>query len=99
MANAVALAKAAKALDLLLVLTTSLEDHGQGPLAPEIATVAPQEYAARIQRIGVVNAMDDPAFAAAVAATGRSNLVIAGVTNDVCTVYPTLTALEQGYKV
>ncbi|MFD2768351.1 isochorismatase family protein [Micromonospora eburnea] len=82
-----------------LVLTTSLEDHDQGPLAPEIATVAPDEYAARIQRTGVVNAMDDPAFAAAVAATGRRNLVIAGVTNDVCTVYPTLTALDQGYQV
>ncbi|MFJ8580906.1 isochorismatase family protein [Micromonospora sp. NPDC093277] len=99
LANAVALAKAAKALGLPLVLTTSLEDHDQGPLAPEIATVAPEEYAARIQRIGVVNAMDDPAFAAAVAATGRRNLVIAGVTNDVCTVYPTLTALGQGYRV
>lgn len=99
LANAVALAKAANALDLPLVLTTSLEDHAQGPLAPAIAEAAPEEYAARIQRTGVVNALDDPDFAAAVAATGRRNLVVAGVTNDVCTVYPTLTALDHGYAV
>lgn len=98
-ANALALAKAAKALDMPLVLTTSMEDHAQGPLQEEFAQIAPQEYAARIQRVGVVNAMDDPDFAAAVKSTARPNLIIAGVTNDVCTVYPTLTALDQGYRV
>lgn len=98
-ANALALAKAAKALDMPLVLTTSLEDRAQGPLQEEFAQIAPEEYAARIQRVGVVNAMDDPDFAAAVKATARLNLIIAGVTNDVCTVYPTLTALDQGYRV
>jgi len=98
-ANALALAKAATALGLPLVLTSSLEDQQQGPLQPEFAEIAPAAYAARIQRVGAVNAMDDPNFAAAVTATGRRNLIIAGVTNDVCTVYPTLTALEQGYRV
>ncbi|MDT0300829.1 isochorismatase family protein [Streptomonospora wellingtoniae] len=43
--------------------------------------------------------MHDPAFADAVAATGRRNLILAGVTNDVRTVFPALTALEQGYRV
>ncbi|WP_207755483.1 isochorismatase family protein [Nonomuraea cypriaca] len=43
--------------------------------------------------------MDDPGFAAAVKAAGRPNLIIAGVTNDVCTVYPTLTTLDEGYRV
>lgn len=47
----------------------------------------------------MVNALDDPAYAAAVTATGRRNLIITGVTNDVCTVYPTLSALQQGYRV
>ena len=32
-------------------------------------------------------------------ATGRTNLIIAGVTNDVCTVSPTLTALANGHQV
>jgi nicotinamidase-related amidase len=98
-ANALALAKAAKALDMPLVLTSSLEDQAQGPLIEELQTIAPEEFVNRIQRVGVVNALDDPNFAAAVAATGRRNLVIAGVTNDVCTVYPTLTALDEGYRV
>ncbi|MGA4844056.1 isochorismatase family protein [Streptomyces sp. G45] len=98
-ANALALAKAARALGMPLVLTSSLEDQAQGPLADEFGEVAPEEYAARVRRTGVVNAMDDPAFAAAVAATGRRNLIVAGVTNDVCTVYPTLSALDEGHAV
>lgn len=98
-ANAMALARAAKALSMPLVLTTSLEDQAQGPLPDEMAEIAPEEHAGRIRRSGVVNALDDPDFAAAVKATKRRNLVIAGVTNDVCTVYPTLSALKEGYRV
>jgi nicotinamidase-related amidase len=98
-ANAFALAKAAVALDLPLILTSSQEDHFQGPLQPEFETIAPKQYQNRIRRMGVVNAWEDPAFAAAVKDTGRRNLIIAGVTNDVCTVYPTLSALDEGYQV
>ncbi|MGW0710259.1 isochorismatase family protein [Streptomyces sp. NPDC002643] len=98
-ANALALAKAAKALDMPLVLTSSMEEYAQGPLLSELAEIAPEEFAGRIQRQGVVNAFDDKNFADAVAATGRSHLIIAGVTNDVCTVYPTLTALAAGHPV
>lgn len=98
-ANALALAKAAKALDLPLVLTSSLEDQAQGALAPELEPIAPDEFANRTRRVGVVNAMDDPNFAEAVEKTDRPNLIIAGVTDDVCTVYPTLSALEAGYRV
>lgn len=97
--NALALAKAAKALGMPLLLTSSLEERVQGPLMPELQDVAPEEFGARIRRAGVVNAMDDENFAAAVHEARRRNLVIAGVTNDVCTVYPTLTALDEGYAV
>ncbi|MGW7458378.1 isochorismatase family protein [Streptomyces sp. NPDC054797] len=98
-ANALALAKAAKALGIPLVLTSSMESYAQGPLLSELEEIAPQEHAARVQRQGVVNALDDENFAAAVKATGKRNLIIAGVTNDVCTVFPTLTALSEGYRV
>ncbi|GAA4241461.1 isochorismatase family protein [Actinomadura meridiana] len=98
-ANVLALAKAAKALDMPLVLTTSLEERAQGPLLPDFAEIAPVETENRIRRQGVVNPMDDPAFEAAVKATGRRNLIVAGVTNDVCTVYPTLSAVQDGYRV
>lgn len=43
--------------------------------------------------------MDDERFAAAVKATGRKKLIIAGVTNDVCTVYPALSLVRDGYEV
>ncbi|MEN8584669.1 isochorismatase family protein [Burkholderia sp. RS01] len=98
-ANSLALAKTAKALEIPLVLTSSMEAYAQGPLLSELADIAPEEFASRIQRQGVVNALDDENFAAAVKASGRRKLIIAGVTNDVCTVYPTLTALAEGYDV
>ena len=98
-ANALGLAKAAKALGMPLVLTSSMEEYAQGPLLAELADIAPEEFAGRIQRQGVVNAFDDKNFADAVKATGRTSLIIAGVTNDVCTVFPTLTALAAGHQV
>lgn len=97
--NAVILAKAAKILQLPTVLTSSMEEAAQGPLLSELADILPEQFVARIKRAGIVNAMDDEAFAAAVKATGRKKLILAGVTNDVCTVYPALTLVGQGYEV
>lgn len=97
--NALMLAQTAKVLKMPVVLTSSMEEHAQGPLMPELETVLPDEYRARILRAGIVNAMDDENFAAAVKATGRKKLIVAGVTNDVCTVYPTLSLIDQGYEV
>ncbi len=97
--RAIALAKAAKALGMPVVLTSSQEDQVQGPIIPALVELFPDEFADRIQRVGVVNAMDDPNFAVAVEKIGRKNILIAGITNDVCTVFPTLTLLDQGYRV
>jgi nicotinamidase-related amidase len=93
------LAKAAKILKLPVVLTSSMEEYAQGSLLPELQTILPDEFAARIKRVGIVNAMDDANFAAAVQATGRKKLIVAGVTNDVCTVYPALSLVQNGYDV
>lgn len=97
--NVLALARAAKALGIPLVLTSSLEDQAQGALMSDLKDIAPEEYAGRVRRKGVVDAFDDAAYVAAVRATGRRNLIVAGVTNDVCTVFPTMTAREQGFEV
>lgn len=97
--NAVMLAKVAGILKLPVVLTSSMEDHAQGPLMPELEEALPVEFGTRIKRAGIVNAMNDKNFAAAVEETGRMTLIVAGVTNDVCTVFPTLTLLERGYEV
>ncbi|MEV5603538.1 isochorismatase family protein [Streptomyces sp. NPDC052299] len=98
-ANTVRLARTVKALGLPVVLTSSMEDQVQGPLIPELEQTLPAEYAARIQRTGAVNAMADPDFATAVENTGRRRLIVAGVTTDVCVVFPVLSALEDGYQV
>ena len=47
-ANALKLAKIAKALDLPVVLTASMEDQVQGPLMPELEEVLPEVFARRV---------------------------------------------------
>ena len=94
-----ALAKAAKILNIPVVLTSSQEDRVQGALLPELAEILPEAFSARVQREGIVNAWADPAFKAAVEATGRKNLIMAGVTTDVCLVFPAIDAVADGYHV
>lgn len=97
--NALMLAKTASILKMPVVLTSSMEEYAQGPLLNELETILPTEFAARIKRVGIVNAMDDKNFAAAVTAIGRRKLIVAGVTNDVCTVFPALSLVGDGYEV
>ena len=97
--NTLVLAKAARALNMPVILTSSMEEHVQGPLMPELQAILPEAFAARIKRVGVVDAMDDENFASAVLATGRKNLIMAGITTDVCVVFPAITAVQQGYSV
>ncbi|MGY5790889.1 isochorismatase family protein len=97
--HALMLAKTAKILKMPVVLTSSMEEYAQGPLLEELGEILPNEFNGRIKRLGIVNAMDDEHFAAAVKGTGRKNLILAGVTNDVCTVYPALTLVSQGFQV
>lgn len=94
-----ALARAAAVLNLPVVLTSSQEERLQGPLMPELATILPEPFAARVKRAGLVNAWADPAFKGAVEATGRKNLIMAGVTTDVCLVFPAIDAVQEGYRV
>jgi nicotinamidase-related amidase len=58
--NAVLLGKAALAFEMPIVMTSSQEDHIQGPLHQSLQRVMPDAFAARIQRTGIVNAWDDP---------------------------------------
>jgi nicotinamidase-related amidase len=97
--NAIALAKTAKILNIPVVLTSSQETNVQGPLLPELQEILSEAFEARIQRAGIVNAWNDPNFRAAVAATGKKNLIMAGVTTSVCLVYPALSAIAAGYTV
>jgi nicotinamidase-related amidase len=81
------------------VLTSSQEDRAQAPLMPELEAILPDAFARRVQRAGLVNAWDDPAFVAAVRETGRRNLVMGGVTTDVCLVFPAIAAVADGFAL
>jgi nicotinamidase-related amidase len=95
--NVIALADVAKFFELPTILTTSFENGPNGPLVPELKAMFPD--APYIARPGNINAWDNEDFVKAVKATGKNQLLIAGVVTDVCVAFPTLSALEEGYEV
>jgi len=97
--NTRALARTAVETQMPLILTSSQEDHFQGLLLEDLQKIAPEDYLKRIKRPGVVDAWLYPPFKDAVEKTGRKRLIMAGLTNDVCIVYPAMSALEDGYEV
>ena len=97
--NVLALAKFAAGVGIPVVLTSSQEQKAQGPLMPELRTVLPEAFERRIQRSGIVNAWDQAEFVQACDATGRKNIVMAGVTTEVCVVAPALSAVADGHRV
>jgi nicotinamidase-related amidase len=99
--NTLKLAQIAKALEMPVVVTSSMEDQISftGPLIPELEQILPQAFAARIRRPGIVNAMHHEGFNKAVKATGRKKLFVAGITTEICITFPVLQMLEEGYEV
>jgi nicotinamidase-related amidase len=95
--NVLALADLAKYFKLPTILTTSFETGPNGPLVPELKEIFPD--APYIARPGQINAWDNEEFLAAVKATGKKQLIIAGVVTEVCVAFPALSALEEGYEV
>jgi nicotinamidase-related amidase len=95
--NVMALADLAKFFNLPTILTTSFEQGPNGPLMPELKAMFPD--APYIARPGQINAWDNEDFVAAVKATGRKQLIIAGVVTDVCVAFPALSALAEGFEV
>lgn len=97
--NTRALARTAVETGMPLVLSSSQEDHFQGPLLEDLQKIAPTAYEERVKRPGVVDAWLYEPFRKAVERTRRKKLIMAGLTNDVCVVYPSISALQDGYEV
>jgi nicotinamidase-related amidase len=95
--NVLALADIGQFFNLPTVLTTSFENGPNGPLMPELTERLPN--AAYIPRPGQINAWDNEDFVNAVKATGKKQLIIAGVVTDVCVSFVALSAIEAGYDV
>ncbi len=91
--NVVALAKAAKALKLPIVVTTTARDSMWGPTFPELAEALP---GIEIIDRSSVNAYDDERVAKAIEATGRKKLIFAGISLEVCAAFPAMTAVARG---
>jgi len=91
--NVVGLAKAAKALNLPIVVTTTARDSMWGPTFPELVEALP---GLPIIDRSSVNAFDDPKVAQAILGTGRKKLIFAGVSLEVCAAFPAMTAVGKG---
>jgi len=91
--NVVALAKAAKALKLPIVVTTTARDSMWGPTFPELVEALP---GVEIIDRSSVNAFDDGRVGQAIEATGRKKLIFAGISLEVCAAFPAITTIGKG---
>lgn len=95
--NVVALCRLAVAYDVPVIVSTVGVDMGVNTgTSAEIMAELPG--VGEIDRTGV-NAWEDEEFRAAVEATGRRKIVIAGLWTEVCLTFPTLDMLAEGYEV
>ena len=93
--NVVGLASAARILDLPIVTTTTSANTLWGPAFPELQQALPNHTF--IDRTSV-NAWDDPRVEEAIRATGRSKLIFAGVSLEVCAAFPAMRAVREGFE-
>lgn len=93
--NIVGLAKAAKALGLPIVTTTTSSETLWGPAISELSDALPEQ--AFIDRT-TVNAWDDPRVEEAIRATGRTKLIFAGLSLEVCAAFPAMRAVREGFE-
>jgi len=93
--NAAALAKTAKVFGVPTILTSVVEDRG-GHIFPQITDVFPgQEVIDRT----FINTWQDPAVVDVVKATGRTQLIIAGLWTEICVAMPAIQAAGEGWDV
>lgn len=93
--NSTALAKAAKVFGVPTILTSVVSDRG-GRIFPQITDVFPgQEVIDRT----FINTWEDRKVVDAVKATGRKQLIMAGLWTEICVAMPAIQALGEGWDV
>lgn len=93
----VTLAKLAATYEIPTVVSTVAVGMGVNEgTVPQIMGELPG--VTEIDRTGV-NAWEDADFRAAIEATGRRKVVLAGLWTEVCLAFPTLDLLDEGYEV
>ncbi|MDR6512240.1 nicotinamidase-related amidase [Novosphingobium capsulatum] len=93
--NTVALAKAAKLFGAPIILTAVETKSFSGYIWPELLDVVQQTPIERTS----MNSWDSDELVATVKATGRKKLVIAALWTEACLLFPTLSAIEEGFEV
>ncbi|KAI0444768.1 Isochorismatase-like protein [Xylaria telfairii] len=86
-----------KVFGLPVVMSTSAETGPNGPLPNEFLELYPEVSV--VKRQGEVNAWDNEEFRNAIKATGKSQIILAGIVTDVCTAFAALSLREAGYSV
>jgi nicotinamidase-related amidase len=94
--NAIALARTAVVFGIPVVVSTSASKVYSGPFMPAIAKMLPAVQP--IERRNM-NVWEDEAARAAVVATGRRRLLVAGTLTEACVSFTALSALAEGYDV
>lgn len=94
--NVVLLAEAAREFGVPAVLTAVETESFSGYIWPQLMDVFPDQQP--IERSSM-NSWDDEAFRDAIRATGKKNIVLAGLWTEVCVAWPTLNMLAEGYNV
>ena len=93
--NVAAMAKAATALGIPLVVTTTAAESMWGPTVPELVEALPAGQ--KIIDRSTVNAWHDDRVREAIEATGRRKLIFAGVSLEVCAALPAIASTAAGY--
>src|SRR5213592_4340897 len=96
LAHVTMLGRVATVFELPVVLSTVYVKHGMTGTNPELREVLPG--VPEIDRT-TMNSWEDPEFRAAVEASGRKKLILAGLWTEVCVAFPALDALRAGYEV
>ncbi|KAH8894546.1 YcaC related amidohydrolase [Thozetella sp. PMI_491] len=95
--NLIGHAAIAKTFDLPVVITTSVDVGPTGHLLGEITQMFPGTEI--IHRPGEVNAYDNEDVRKAIAATNRSQVIVAGILTDVCVAFAAQSLREANYSV
>jgi nicotinamidase-related amidase len=93
--NVTGLSKAAKVFNVPTILTTVIEERG-GLIIKQLQELFPDQKP--INRT-FINTWQDPAVTDIVAASGRKQLIIAGLWTEVCVAMPAIQAVAEGYDV
>ena len=96
MNNVVLLAKAAQEFGVPAVLTAVETESFSGYIWPQLLDVFPGKTP--VERSSM-NSWDDAGFRSAIEATGKKNIILAGLWTEVCVTWPAIDMIGAGYNI